>query len=276
MELKSAVPGDTAGGKDGIVMLEVRELTKSYRGKRALDGVSLTLERGVYGLLGPNGAGKSTLMNLIADNLRPDSGEIRWDGLPIGKLGREYRRQLSYTPQQQGLYAEFTGRRFLMYMAALREVPRRAQAAAVEHAAAQVNLSDQLDKRLGAYSGGMKQRILIAQATLGDPRLLVFDEPTAGLDPLERVRVRTLMGRLSSERAVLIATHVVSDVQDIADVILVLKEGRLVAAAPPLELISRFAPGGTLEEVYLRLFGEESAHEEVERGKAHRRPPAAF
>lgn len=263
MELKSAVPGDTAGGKDGIVMLEVRELTKSYRGKRALDGVSLTLERGVYGLLGPNGAGKSTLMNLIADNLRPDSGEIRWDGLPIGKLRREYRRQLSYTPQQQGLYAEFTGRRFLMYMAALREVPRRAQAAAVEHAAAQVNLSDQLDKRLGAYSGGMKQRILIAQATLGDPRLLVFDEPTAGLDPLERVRVRTLMGRLSSERAVLIATHVVSDVQDIADVILVLKEGRLVAAAPPLELISRFAPGGTLEEVYLRLFGEESAHEEV-------------
>lgn len=239
-------------------MLEIKELCKSYRlQKIALQQVSVTLHNGVYGLLGPNGAGKSTLMNLITDSLLPDSGELLWDGSPISALGRKYRRILGFTPQQQALYDEFSGRRFLHYIAALKEIPAKQIPAQAERAARLVNLSDELDKRLGAYSGGMKQRILVAQAILGEPRLLIFDEPTAGLDPMERVRVRSLLASLAQERIVLVATHVVSDIESIADVILILKKGRLIAQGTPAELVGRFAPGGTLEDVYMHLFDRE-------------------
>lgn len=159
-------------------------------------------------------------------------------------------------PQQQGLYDSYTGRRFLAYMCALKELPRTAVAGEVERVAGAVNLAGELDKRLSAYSGGMKQRLLLAAALLGEPRLLILDEPTAGLDPKERVRLRELLAQLAADRVILVATHVVSDVESVATEILLLKEGRLVAQAPVPSLIAQYAPGGTLEDVYLAVFGE--------------------
>ena len=153
-------------------------------------------------------------------------------------------------PQQQGLYDSYTGRRFLAYMAALKEIPRKAVAAEVDRVAAE------LDKRLSAYSGGMKQRLLLASALLGDPKLLILDEPTAGLDPKERVRLRELLADMAKDRIILVATHVVSDVETVATKVILLRAGKIVDAAPVPELIKKYAPGQGLEDVYLNVFGE--------------------
>lgn len=224
---------------------------------QALDDVSFTLTPGLYGLLGPNGAGKSTLINIITGSLLPSAGRVTWGGADTRALGIRFRRVLGYMPQQQGLYDRYSGRNFLLYMAALKEVPRAGAPAAVEAVAAAVNLADQLEKHLSAYSGGMKQRLLAAAAILGDPRLLIMDEPTAGLDPKERVRLRRLMAELAKTRVVLVATHVVSDVETVADQILLLRAGRLVDMAPPADLVEKYAPGQGLEDVYLHIFGED-------------------
>lgn len=222
--------------------------------KQALDGVSLTLGPGLYGLLGPNGAGKSTLIHIITGTLAADSGRVLWDGKPA--RGIAFRRVLGYMPQQQGLYDSYTGRRFLAYLAALKEIPRADVAAQVDRVAAAVNLSDELDKRLSAYSGGMKQRLLLASALLGDPKLLILDEPTAGLDPKERVRLRELLAAMAADRIILVATHVVSDVESVAAKVILLRAGQIVDAAPVPELIEKCAPGRGLEDVYLHVFGE--------------------
>mgnify|MGYP002543206496 CR=1 FL=1 len=260
-------------------LLTIRDLKKSYlisaplfrksigsRSKQALAGVSLTLGPGLYGLLGPNGAGKSTMINLITDNvsrdknggstdtLAADSGEVLWCGKPA--RGIRFRRVLGYMPQQQGLYDSYTGRRFLAYMAALKELPRKSVPAEVDRVAAAVNLSSELDKRLSAYSGGMKQRLLLASALLGDPKLLILDEPTAGLDPKERVRLRTLLAEMATDRIILVATHVVSDVETVATEVILLRAGKIVDAAPVPDLIDKYAPGQGLEDVYLAVFGE--------------------
>lgn len=234
--------------------------TKSYRKadfskrKKVLSGVSLTLDPGLYGLLGPNGAGKSTLINIITGTLAADSGEVLWCGKPA--RGIAFRRILGYMPQQQGLYDSYTGRRFLAYMAALKELPRKTVPAEVDRVAAAVNLSGELDKRLSAYSGGMKQRLLLASALLGDPKLLILDEPTAGLDPKERVRLRELLAAMAADRIILVATHVVSDVETVATEVILLRAGKIVDAAPVPELIEKYAPGQGLEDVYLAVFGE--------------------
>ena len=222
--------------------------------KKALSGVSITLTPGLYGLLGPNGAGKSTLIHIITGTLAPDSGEVLWCGKPA--TGIAFRRILGYMPQQQGLYDSYTGRRFLAYMAALKEISRKAVAAEVDRVAAAVNLTIELDKRLSAYSGGMKQRLLLASALLGDPKLLILDEPTAGLDPKERVRLRELLADMAKDRIILVATHVVSDVETVATKVILLRAGKIVDAAPVPELIEKYAPGQGLEDVYLNVFGE--------------------
>ena len=237
-------------------MIEIKNLRKTYGKKVALKSFSYTFEDGIYGMLGANGAGKSTLMNLLTDNVKRDSGEILYDGKEILKMGGSYLEKVGYMPQQQGLYDSYTGRRFLAYMAALKEIPRKAVAVEVDRVAAVVNLTAELDKRLSAYSGGMKQRLLLASALLGDPKLLILDEPTAGLDPKERVRLRELLADMAKDRIILVATHVVSDVETVATKVILLRAGKIVDAAPVPELIEKYAPDQGLEDVYLNVFGE--------------------
>ena len=245
------------------ILLTLQNLHKTYPSrvgnKKALDSVSFTLGPGLYGLLGPNGAGKSTMMNIITGNLDASGGRVLWNGKNVLRLGKTFRRVLGYMPQQQNLYDSFTGRRFLLYLAALKEIPRKDAAAEAARTAALVHLSGELDKRLSAYSGGMKQRLLAAAALLGEPQLLIMDEPTAGLDPKERVRLRQVLAELAQERIILVATHVVSDVEHVANEILLLKDGHLVDRAAPAALVEKYAPGGTLEDVYLAIFGEDEA-----------------
>jgi ABC-type multidrug transport system ATPase subunit len=178
--------------------------------------------------LGPNGAGKSTLMNIIVDNLNADSGEILYDGQNTLSLGKNFRNILGYMPQQQGIYKNFTARRFLWYMAALKGLKKNAAKKRIEYILSLVNLQDNCDKNLGAYSGGMKQRILIAQALLNDPEVLLLDEPTAGLDPMERIRVKNFISEIAINKIVIIATHIVSDIEYISKEILMMKKGKLI------------------------------------------------
>lgn len=237
-------------------MLELHSISKNYKDKKALESVSLTLDNGIYGLLGPNGAGKSTLMNIITGNLRPESGTVCWMGEEIKTLGESYRSILGYAPQQQGLYNHFSGRRFLSYMAALKGIPKKEIPAEIQRVLTYVNLEEAANRPVGTYSGGMKQRILIAQAILGNPRLIVLDEPTAGLDPKERVRVRERIAALSGDKIILVSTHVVSDIEPIADEILLLKEGHLIARDSVPALCQEYGGVKNLEEVYMQIFGE--------------------
>ena len=243
-----------------MAMLEISQITKRYKDKLALDQVSLALEPGVYGLLGPNGAGKSTLMNIISGNLRPTGGQVRWEGKEIRALGASYRSILGYAPQQQGMYEHFSGMRFLSYMAALKGIPGKEQPAELERVLRFVNLWDERKRPVSAYSGGMKQRVLIAQAVLGNPRCVILDEPTAGLDPRERVRIREQIRALSGDRIILVSTHVVSDIEPIAAEILLLKAGRLVDRGSVEALCGKYGGAKGLEEVYLQIFGEEERH----------------
>lgn len=230
---------------------------KTVSKKQALAGLSFTLGPGLYGLLGPNGAGKSTLINIITGSIEQDSGRVKWCGKSARALDIQFRRILGYMPQQQGLYDSYTGRQFLAYLCALKEIPAKEVGRQVARSAGWVNLTDELDKHLAAYSGGMKQRLLLGSALLGDPKLLILDEPTAGLDPKERVRLRNLLAELAKDRIILVATHVVSDVETVANEILLLKDGQLVDQAPVRNLIEKYAPGSNLEGVYLSIFGEE-------------------
>lgn len=239
-------------------MLAIKNVTKQYGEKFALRNVSLTLTQGIYGLLGPNGAGKSTLMNIITDNLQPNSGSVSWNGQEIHSLKAEYRRLLGYAPQQQGLYDTFTGRRFLSYMGTLKEIQKKEMSLEIERVAAYVNLTDKLDSLIGTYSGGMKQRLLIAQAMMGNPKILILDEPTAGLDPKERVRIRQKIKELADGKIILVATHVVSDIQSIATEIIILKSGEVAAKNTVEALCRQYGDLNDLEEVYMELFGEET------------------
>ena len=235
-------------------MLEIRNLSKSYGKKVVLNNINLKFDNGLYGLLGPNGAGKSTLMNIITDNLKADNGEILWNGIDYQTLGVKYREILGYMPQQQGLYNGFTGKRFLNYIAVLKDIPKKEILLQIEESAKKVNLQNELDKKINMYSGGMKQRLLIASCILGNPKLIIFDEPTAGLDPKERVRVKKLMQELSSKSIVIIATHIVPDIENIAKEIVILKEGVLIEKNTPEKLIEKYAPNGDLEDVYMNIF----------------------
>lgn len=219
--------------------LEFEKISKSYGKTRALTGFSAVLEPGVYALLGPNGSGKSTLMNILTDNLKADEGRITFDGEDVLKMGARFREKLGFMPQYPGMYGSFTAESFLWYVAELKAVPREKAKRDIAEVLEAVELSDAANKRISSFSGGMKQRLALAQAVLGDPAVLVLDEPTAGLDPKQRIAVRNYISKIAFNKIVIIATHVVSDIEYIARDVIMLKKGVIVDNAPPAELISR-------------------------------------
>lgn len=218
--------------------LEIKNLTKLYGDFRALDDVSFTLEPGVTGLLGANGAGKSTLMKLMTDYMKRTSGEILWNGTDILKMGYKWRELVGYTPQLQGLYEDFSARRFLYYMGTLKGMKRKEIKEQTEQMLEAVNLSDAAHRKIGTFSGGMRQRVLLASSMLGKPQVLILDEPTAGLDPEERIRIRNDIAELARDRIVLLATHVVSDIACIAQNVLLLRKGRVIAFDTPSGMLA--------------------------------------
>jgi len=221
--------------------LRFENVTKSYGSNLALDRFTAKLEPGIYALLGPNGSGKSTLMNILTDNLAADSGRILFDGVDIRKLGVRFRERIGFMPQYPGLYPHYTVERFLWYMAALKGMPKESAAQQIPDVLRAVALDDVPDRRIGALSGGMKQRLALAQAVLGDPEILVLDEPTAGLDPKQRIVIRNYISKIAFDKIVLIATHLVSDVELIARDVILLKKGVIVDNAPPHRLLESIA-----------------------------------
>ena len=234
-------------------MLQIENLKKNYGKKEALRGFSYTFDDGIYGMLGANGAGKSTLMNCITDNVKRTSGDILYNGTDILKLGASFRALIGYMPQQQGFYENFSARMFLFYMAELKGIRKKEARKQIEELLQVVNLAESADLKIGGFSGGMRQRVLLAQALLGDPKILILDEPTAGLDPKERVNLRNYIQQLSQNKIILLATHVVSDVESIADRILIMKDGELVADDEPKKLVES-VHGNNLEDVYMHYF----------------------
>ena len=237
-------------------MLELCNISKKYKEKIALNDVSLKLDNGIYGLLGPNGAGKSTLMNIITGNLEPTEGTIKWEGKEVKELGSNYRSLLGYAPQQQGMYETFSGRRFLSYMATLKGIPKSSMEDEINRVLLYVNMVEKSNQKIGTYSGGMKQRILIAQAIIGNPKLVILDEPTAGLDPKERVRIRERIAELSKDKIILVSTHVVSDIESIAKKIILIKTGKIIDYTNVNGLCDKYN-ATNLEDVYMKIFGEE-------------------
>lgn len=195
-------------------------------------------------------------MNIITDNLNADTGKILWNGQESNVLGAKYREILGYMPQGQGLYNGFTAKRFLNYIAVLKDIPKENIEMQIKKVSERVNLQDELGKKIEMYSGGMKQRLLIAATIIGNPKLLIFDEPTAGLDPKERVRVKKTMSELAKDKIVIIATHIVPDIENIANEIIILKDGIIREKNTPEELVKKYAENGDLEDVYMNIFGE--------------------
>ncbi|MBE5887430.1 MAG: ABC transporter ATP-binding protein [Lachnospiraceae bacterium] len=217
--------------------LEIKNLSKNYGKIQALKNVSLTLSPGIYGLLGPNGAGKSTLINLLTDNVKRESGEIHFDGQEILKMGKEYRAILGYMPQQQGCYEDFSAGAFLMYICKLKGLSKKESLKKIDEILSVVNLSEYRNERIGGFSGGMKQRLLLAQSLLNDPKILILDEPTAGVDPQERINIRNFISEIASDKIVLLATHIVSDVEAVAKEIVLMKHGEIIGQGTPYKLI---------------------------------------
>lgn len=241
-------------------MLQIKNLNKHYGKKQALFDFEMTFKNGVYGLLGPNGAGKSTLMNIISDNLAPDLGsQLCWNGTDITKLGSKFRRKVGYMPQQQALYDNFTARRFMMYISALKGISTAVAREQTEYLLSEVELHDVMDKAIGGFSGGMKQRVLVAQSLLGSPELVLLDEPTAGLDPKQRVIIRDMIHKTAKDKIVLVSTHIVSDVETIADEIIIMKQGRIAANGTVEQLVSVLPhERRRLENAYMLHFPEKN------------------
>ncbi len=216
--------------------LEIENLTKKFQDMTAVDGVSCTLTTGVYGLLGVNGAGKTTLMRMLCTLLKPTGGRILWDGKDIFELDGAYRRVLGYLPQDFGFYPDFTVRDYLRYISSIKGLRPAAARQRTALLLQQVGLEKAENKKMKKLSGGMKRRVGIAQAMLNDPKILILDEPTAGLDPNERIRFRNLISELAQDRLVLLSTHIVSDIEYIANEILLMKDGKICIAGTTEEL----------------------------------------
>lgn len=226
-------------------VIEIKNVSKKYGKVEALRDVSLSLGHGIYALLGPNGSGKSTLMNILAGLLKPSGGEVLYCGEAIGKSGLAYRSKVGYMPQYPAMYPNFAVKEFLLYIAELKKLPPEREGD-IDYLLERVELSDVYDRKISALSGGMKQRLSLCTAVLGDPEILILDEPTAGLDPKQRVALRQFIAEIASSKTVIWATHIVSDVEKLADEVIFMKKG--VAALAEL--------GGSLEEQYLSFFGD--------------------
>ncbi len=229
----------------------VRDLTKSYGEKIALKQFSYTFEHGVYGILGPNGAGKSTLMKLLTDSIKRESGEILVDDIDILKQKKNYCSKLGYMAQNQELFPDMSAWEFLSYVAALKGISKKESTRQIDELMNSLHLEDSCYRKLGGFSGGMKRRVLLAQALLGEPEILILDEPTAGLDPKERIRIRNLISELAQNRTVLLSTHVVSDIECIAQQVLLLKEGELIKVDHSSNLIASL--NGKVYEKYCTI-----------------------
>lgn len=239
--------------------LEIVNLSQNYGNKYALEKVSMILTEGIYGLLGPNGAGKSTLMNLITDNLKRSNGEILLDGKDILSMGSEYRKLIGYMPQQQGFYEQFTPTEFLKYIGSLKAIDSKKLKLQTDEILNKVNLNDYRHMPLSKLSGGMRQRVLLAQALLGEPKILIFDEPSAGLDPKERINIRKLIQDIAKDKIVILATHIVSDIENIAKEIILLKSGVVLKKETPRGLIEYVSKridkkDLSLEDVYMYFY----------------------
>ncbi|MEG2786993.1 MAG: ABC transporter ATP-binding protein [Romboutsia sp.] len=208
--------------------LRFNNLTKKFKNKIAVNEINLTLETGVYGLLGSNGSGKTTLMRMVCGILDSTSGDVLLDGVSISDLGEKYRKLIGYLPQDFGYYPDFTAKEFMYYIAALKGINKQKAKVKTNELLKLVNLSDVANKKIRTFSGGMKQRLGIAQAVLNDPKILILDEPTAGLDPKERIRFRNLISNFSKDKIVILSTHIVSDIEYIADNILMMKNGEII------------------------------------------------
>ena len=228
--------------------LKADRLTKRYKNIIAADRLTFTLQKGVIGLLGANGAGKTTLMRMLCGILTPTEGTVTYDGIPVTE--ESYRNILGYLPQDFGYYPDFTGADFLMYFSALKGLSKQAAKARTEELLRIVGLSDVSKKRIKSYSGGMKQRLGIAQALINRPEVLIMDEPTAGLDPQERVRFRNLIGELGKNSIVLLSTHILSDIEHIADRVIMMKSGQIIWQG------NWGGNNESLESFYLKEFGE--------------------
>ena len=220
-------------------MFTIKNLSKSYGSNLALNKFTYYFDYGIYALLGPNGSGKSTLMNMVTQNLKPDEGEILLDGTLIGKLGHTYREKLGFMPQYPGMYPSFSALDFLRYMATLKGLNKKKAEEQIDELLHAVELHDVRTHRVGSFSGGMKQRLALAQALLGDPEIVILDEPTAGLDPKQRIAIRNYIASVALNKTVIIATHVVSDVEFIAREAIMLKKGVISDSGSPYELTQK-------------------------------------
>ncbi len=219
--------------------LRIESVTKKFKDKIAVDNFSITLNNGVYGLLGPNGSGKTTLMRMLADVVNETEGSIYVNGREKKNMGEDYRDLIGYLPQDIGFYESFTAEKFLYYVAALKGIEKRDAKEKIDDLLVFVNLEKDRTRKIGRFSGGMKQRLGIAQALLNDPKILILDEPTAGLDPNERIRFKNLIGSLSRNRIVILSTHIVSDIEFLANEILIMKDGKLAEKSTPSKLIEK-------------------------------------
>ncbi len=218
--------------------LALTGVSKQYGARWAVRDVSLELESGMVGLVGPNGAGKTTLMRMVATLLPATTGTIHWSGIDVRGDGARIRQVLGYLPQDFGVYPELSARSFLRYIAAMKRLPQDDAKRRVDELLELVNLEEDADRKLRTYSGGMKQRVGIAQALLNDPELLIVDEPTAGLDPEERVRFRNLLAGLTSNRLIILSTHIIGDVEAVASRLVVIRGGRILVDTSPDQLIA--------------------------------------